>query len=84
MERENQSKISLINSEIQRRSEEIDNAEVQYNKQWVVLKNQEKEQEKKRNDLNTLRKDNETIMLKHEKLTHFLQDEEENLTLGHK
>ena len=84
MERENQSKISLINAEIQRRSEEIDNAEVQYNKQWVVLKNQEKEQEKKRNDLNTLRKDNETIMLKHEKLTHFLQDEEENLTLGHK
>lgn len=84
MERENQSKINLVTSEIQRRTEEIDNAEVQYNKQWVVLKNQEKEQEKKRSDLNMLRKENENIMLKHEKLGNFLQDEEENLTMGHK
>lgn len=73
-----------MTSEIQRRTEEIDNAEVQYNKQWVVLKNQEKEQEKKRSDLNMLRKENENIMLKHEKLGNFLQDEEENLTMGHK
>jgi hypothetical protein len=76
--------MSLINAEIQRRSEEIDNAEVQYNKQWVVIKNQEKESDKKKGDFNELQKENEMIMLKNEKLNHFLQDEEENLTIGHK
>jgi hypothetical protein len=74
----------LINAEIQRRSEEIDNAEVQYNKQWVIIKNQEKEIDKKRGDLNEISKENDIIMVKHEKLNHFLQDEEENLTMAHK
>lgn len=57
---------------------------MQYNKQWVVIKNQEKELDKKRGDLNLIKKENEVILLKHEKLNHFLQDEEENLTLTHK
>lgn len=57
---------------------------MQYNKQWVVIKNQEKELDKKRGDLNRIKKENEVILLKHEKLNHFLQDEEENLTLTHK
>ena len=76
--------MSLINAEIQRRSEEIDNAEVQYNKQWVVLKNQEKEMDKKRGELNEIMKENDILVTKHEKLNHFLQDEEENLTMAHK
>jgi hypothetical protein len=74
----------LVNAEIQRRSEEIDNSEVQYNKQWVVIKNQEKELDKKRTDLNRIKKENDIILIKHEKLNHFLDDEEENLTLTHK
>lgn len=74
----------MINAEIQRRSEEIDNAEVQYNKQWVILKNQEKEIDKKRADFNEIQKQNDIILVKHEKLNHYLQDEEENLTMGHK
>ena len=49
-----------------------------------MLKNQEKELDKKRGDLNIIRKDNDSFMIKHEKLNHFLQDEEENLTLGQK
>lgn len=73
-----------MNAEIQRRSEEIDNAEVQFNKQWMVIKNQEKELDKKRTDLNRIQKENDVVLVKHEKLNHFLQDEEENLTLAHK
>lgn len=76
--------MGLINAEIQRRSEEIDNAEVQYNKQWVVLKNQEKEIDKKRTDFGEIQKQNDIVLVKHEKLNHYLQDEEENLTMGHK
>lgn len=49
-----------------------------------MIKNQEKELDKKRTDLNRIKKENDIILIKHEKLNHFLGDEEENLTLTHK
>lgn len=79
MERENQSKLSLLNGELQRRKEEIDNVENQYNKQWVVLKNQDKEIQKRKYELSALRDENEILMAKNDKLKSVFENEVEAL-----
>ena len=79
IERENQSKLSLLSGELQRRREEIDNVETQYNKQWVVLDSQEKELQTKRSDLNSMGRENEVLVNKRAKLEEMINNEQQNL-----
>lgn len=84
MERDNQGQISLVNNELQRRKEEIESAEMQFNQQWVVINQQEKDLEKKKFELNNYRKENENIIMKKERLKERYDNEKTNLEINHK
>lgn len=69
---------------MQRRNEEIESAEVQFNQQWVVINQQEKDLERKKFDLNNLKNENENILIKKDRLKERYDDERNNLEINHR
>ena len=57
---------------------------MQYNQQWVSINQQEKDLERKKYDLNNLKKENEMLIVKKERLKERYDDERNNIEINHR